>query len=154
MSDGLLCPFNHSPSCKWWRIMENGVFQHATAASTKQTTPCPSPSHVCHVTVFHTCLSGQPHHRFWHWLSTGPDHRKHADHRLLLRVPGEQRSLQELLHSLRWGFRNIVGWLEARNPRGSGHECLWVAQNLDCFIGMLSGMIKPLNSLPAFQGHS
>lgn len=115
--------------------------------------PCPSPSHTSHVTLFHTCLSGQPQHRFWRWLSTGPDHWKHADHRLLFWVLGKQRSLQELLHSLRWGFRNIVGWLEAWSPRGSSHECLWVAHTLDCFISMLSSMIKVLNSLPAFERH-
>lgn len=111
------------------------------------------PSHVSHVTLFHTCLSGQPQHRFWHWLSAGPDHRKHADHRLLLRVLGKQRSLQELLHSLRRRFRDIVGWLEAWGPRGSSHECLWVAYTLDCFISMLSSMIKLPSILPAFERH-
>lgn len=117
----------------------------------KQTELCsfffPSPSHVSHVTLFHTCLSGQPQHRFWHWLSNGPDHRKHTDHRLLLWVLGKQRSLQELLHSLRRRFRDIVGWLEARSPRGSSHECLWVAHTLDCFLYMLSSMITQ----PAFE---
>lgn len=100
-----------------------------------------------------TCLSGQSQHRFWHWLSTGPDHWKHADHRLLLWVLGKQRSLQELLHSLRRRFRDIVGWLEAWSPRESSHECLWVAHTLDCFISMLSSMIKQLNSLLAFERH-
>lgn len=89
------------------------------------------------VTLFHTCVSGQPQHRFWHWFSAGPNHRKHVDHCLLLWVLGKQRSLQELLHSLRWRFWNIVGWLEARSPRGSRHECLWVVYTLVWFISIV-----------------
>lgn len=76
------------------------------------------------------CLAGQPQHRLRHRLSSGPDHREHTDHRLLLWVPGQQRPLQELLHPLCRGLRDILGRLEAGNPRGSGYECLWVMHSV------------------------
>lgn len=94
--------------------------------------PCTSPSLEAWLTPLPAHLSGQPQHRFWHQLSSGPDHREHTDHRLLLWVPRKQRPLQEFLHPLCRGLRDVLGRLEAWNQRGSGHECLWVTHSVQC----------------------
>lgn len=111
--------------------------------------------HFCQIwqkhVPFFTRFLGQPQHRLWRWLSFGPDYWEYTDHCLLIRIVGEQRALQKLLHPLRWGLWDLLGWLEAWTARRLGHECMWVSslvvQLVECFLSIycLSNKGKYIN---------